>query len=74
MWKARLIPALQALDGRQSGASYRAIARVLYGEDRIASEFWKTSSLRDTTIRLVRRGLFLMRGGYRRLLGKSPED
>lgn len=74
LWKARLIPALQALDGRQSGASYRAIARVLYGEERIAAESWKTSSLRDTTIRLVRRGLFLMRGGYRRLLGKSPDD
>jgi hypothetical protein len=74
LWKARLIPALQALDGRQSGASYRAIATALYGEERIAAEPWKTSSLRDTTIRLVRRGLFLMRGGYRRLLGKSPDD
>jgi len=71
---ARLTPALRALDGRQSGASYRAIATALYGEERIAAESWKTSSLRDTTIRLVRRGLFLMRGGYRRLLGKSPED
>lgn len=72
--QARLTPALQALDGRQSGASYRAIATALYGEERIAAESWKTSSLRDTTIRLVRRGLFLMRGGYRRLLGKSPDD
>lgn len=72
--QARLTPALRALDGRQSGATYRAIATALYGEERIAAESWKTSSLRDTTIRLVRRGLFLMRGGYRRLLGKSPDD
>ena len=74
LWRARLTTALQALDGRQCGASYRAIATALYGEERIAAEPWKTSSLRDTTIRLVRRGLFLMRGGYRRLLGKSPDD
>lgn len=74
LWRARLTAALQALDGRQCGASYRAIATALYGEERIAAESWKTSSLRDTTIRLVRRGLFLMHGGYRRLLGKSPEE
>ena len=70
----RLIAALQALDARLGGASYRAIAEVIFGPRRVAGEAWKTSSLRDAVIRLVRTGLALMRGGYRKLLKpKSPE-
>ncbi|WP_225767673.1 DUF2285 domain-containing protein [Inquilinus sp. Marseille-Q2685] len=65
----RLVASLRALDGRSEGASYREIAEVLFGADRIREESWKTSSIRDRTIRLVRSGLALMRGGYRRLLG-----
>jgi hypothetical protein len=41
---------------------------VLFGARRLEHELWKTSSLRDTTIRLVRGGLALMQAGYRRLL------
>ena len=64
----RLRQALRALDGHGTGAAYRAIAEALFGLRRIAAFPWKTSPLRDTTIRLVRDGLALLRGGYRRLL------
>lgn len=66
--RARLAAALRALDGSRDGASYRAIAEALFGRTRVDSEIWKTSSLRDATIRLVRTGLTLARDGYRRLL------
>lgn len=70
----RLIAALQALDARLDGASYRAIAEAVFGPRRVADEAWKTSSLRDAVIRMARTGLALMRGGYRKLLKpKSPE-
>ena len=70
----RLITALQALDARLDGASYRAIAEVIFGPRRVADEAWKTSSLRDAVIRIARTGVALMRGGYRKLLkSKRPE-
>lgn len=65
----RLIAALRALDGHLAGASYRAIAEALLDPNRIAAEPWKTASLRDTIIRLVRTGVTTMRGDYRNLLG-----
>ncbi len=55
---------LRAVDGRKNGASYREIAESLFGAKRVASEPWKTSPLRDTTIRLVRDGLAMVAGGY----------
>jgi hypothetical protein len=64
----RLILSLRALDGRQDRASYREIAGVLFGADEVSERDWKSHDLRDRTIRLVRYGLALMRGGYRRLL------
>ncbi len=64
----RLVAILRALDGRLSGASYRAIAGALFGSDRVASEPWKTAPLRDTVIRLARTGFALMRNDYRKLL------
>ena len=65
----RLIAALRALDASLSGASYRDIADGLFDPSRIPAEPWKTASLRDTVIRLVRTGFAMMRGDYRRLLG-----
>jgi hypothetical protein len=64
----RLMLMLRALDGHLAEASYREIADVLFGARRLEHEPWKTSSVRDTTIRLVRGGLALMRAGYRKLL------
>jgi hypothetical protein len=60
--------ALRALDGHAAGASYRALAEVLFGPQRVSCQAWKTSSVRDATIGLVRTGLSLMAGEYRRLL------
>jgi len=65
---ARLILALRALDGRFDKASYRAIADALFDTSGITGTAWKTHDLRDRTIRLVRSGMGLMDGGYRRLL------
>jgi len=59
---------LRAVDGRSNGATYREIAESLFGARRVASEPWKTSPLRDTTIRLVRDGLAMVAGGYLDLL------
>ena len=64
----RLILALRALDGRLEDASYREIAAALFGAGRVPERGWKGHDLRDRTIRLVRFGLDMMRGGYRRLL------
>lgn len=66
--RQRIDYVLRALDGHLSGASYREIAENLFGPDRVAAEPWKTASLRDATIRLVRSSVALMRGGYRKLL------
>jgi hypothetical protein len=59
---------LQAVDGRLSGASYRDIAATLFGTRDLADEPWKTSSRRFATMELVRGGLVMVTGGYRRLL------
>jgi hypothetical protein len=63
-----LVLALRALDGRFAKASYREIARVLFGLDDATGSAWKGHDLRDRTIRLARRGTNLMCGGYKRLL------
>jgi len=64
----RLMLMLRALDGHLPDASYREIAQVLFGARRLEHEPWKTSSLRDMTIRLVKGGYALMQAGYRELL------
>lgn len=64
----RLILALRALDGRSDDASYRDIAKTLFGANGIPKRGWKTHDLRDRTIRLVRYGTSMMQGGYRHLL------
>jgi hypothetical protein len=66
--RRRLRLMLQAVDGRLNGATYREIARVIYGVARIDDAPWKTSPLRDSTIALVRNGLAMIDGGYRQLL------
>ncbi|WP_349517421.1 DUF2285 domain-containing protein [Bradyrhizobium lablabi] len=66
--RGRLSAAIRALDARATGSTYRALAEVFFGEKRIPDRAWKTHDLRNRTIRLVQRGLALMRGGYRGLL------
>ena len=66
--RRRLRLMLQAIDGRLDGATYREIARALYGELRVDQEHWKTSPLRDSTIALVKDGRAMIAGGYLKLL------
>jgi hypothetical protein len=72
--RQRLALVLRALDGRNEGKTYRAIAEGLFGKKRIPERAWKTHDLRNRTIRLVQRGLALMRGGYRELLRPKRKD
>lgn len=66
--RRRLRLMLQAADGHFNGATYREIAKIIYGVARIDDAPWKTSPLRDSTIALVRNGLAMIDGGYRQLL------
>jgi hypothetical protein len=69
--RQRLALALRALDARAEGNTYRTIAEVLFGSNRIPERDWKTHDLRNRTIRLVQSGVALVRGGYRALLGQQ---
>ncbi|WP_245317667.1 MULTISPECIES: DUF2285 domain-containing protein [Rhizobium] len=63
--RLRLRQMLQAADGKSNGASYREIVIVLFGEKRMDAEKpWKTSSLRDTVIGLVKGASDLIDGEY----------
>lgn len=66
--RARLARSLFALDGSLRAQSYRDIAAGLFGAENLDPDAFRTSSLRDVTIRLVRRGRSLMAGGYLKLL------
>jgi len=66
--RLRLKAMLRTLDGRRGGAAYRDIAIALYGNTRVSAAPWKSSSLRDATMRLARDGAALVEGGYRDLL------
>lgn len=59
---------LQATDGHMNGASYREIAIVMFGAQRVIADPWKTSPLRASIIGLVKGGRAMMAGGYRELL------
>lgn len=69
--RRRLTLAVRALDGWLEGNSYREIAEGLFGRRRVPVRGWKTHDLRGRTIRLVRTGFAMMRGGYRALLGRG---
>ena len=60
---------LVALDGHLTGRSYRDIAEVLHGAERV-KEVWtnETRHLKDRVRRAVERGVELMKGDYRTLL------
>ncbi|MBJ3764572.1 DUF2285 domain-containing protein [Maribius pontilimi] len=64
----RLKNALRCVDGREADASYRALAVSLFGEDRVADEPWKTSSLKAQVARLAVHGRMMVGRGYRQLL------
>ncbi len=66
--RERLARCLFALDASLKEHSYRDIAAGLFGGNEVDAAEFKTSSIRDVTIRLVRRGRNLMAGGYLKLL------
>jgi hypothetical protein len=66
--RRRLRLMMQAADGRTNGASYREIATACYGIERVGANPWKTSSLRDAVIGLVKGGAAMIGGGYLQLL------
>jgi hypothetical protein len=66
--RKRFILALRALDARLAGTTYPDIAAGLFNTEPISKRDWISHELRDQTGRLVRRGVFLMKGGYRQLL------
>ncbi|WP_434721291.1 DUF2285 domain-containing protein [Mesorhizobium sp. RIZ17] len=66
--RRRLRLMIRTADGRANGASYRDIATAFYGTERITSNPWKTSALRDTVISLVKGGAAMIGGGYLQLL------
>lgn len=67
----RLRFVLRALDGSLAGASYREIAVVLIGADRVQAN-WRDDNdhLKSRVRRAVRRGRTLMNKGYLRLLAE----
>ena len=69
--RSRLKSILRVFDARADGARHREIAIALFGPDRISAMPWKSSALRDATLRLVRDGEGLVAGGYRQLLRPS---
>ncbi|TBR26374.1 MAG: DUF2285 domain-containing protein [Reyranella sp.] len=69
--RKRLLAMIRALDGHLEGASYREVARALYGPEAVERFPWKTSSVRGQTIRLVADAVAMMDGGYRKLLRAS---
>lgn len=72
--RERLSAAIRALDARSASGSYRTIAEALFGKKRIPERAWKTHDLRNRTVRLVKGGLALVRGGYRKLLRPGRWD
>lgn len=66
--RQRFILTIRALDAWLQGNSYRDIAVGLFGRERISDRSWKAHDLRSLTIRMVKTGIALMRGGYRALL------
>ena len=67
---ARLELMLRALDLREGGATYREIAIALGRDEaaRLSASDWKMSSARSFVVRLVRDGIAMMNGDYRKLL------
>ncbi|RTL71434.1 MAG: DUF2285 domain-containing protein [Hyphomicrobiales bacterium] len=63
----RLRDALITLDGRRAGATFRQIASLIYGPERVERD-WPGAGLKVRIRRDFQRGLALCNGGYRDLL------
>lgn len=65
---------LRAVDARLTGATYRVIAQFLFPQHENDAASWVGSAIRETTIRLARDGMKLVRGGYRALLRRPRRE
>lgn len=63
---------LQALDGHLAGASYADIGRAIYPGDKAFERSNGYDLMKGRGRHAVKRGLYLMKGGYRRLLLLPP--
>lgn len=63
---------LQALDGHLAGASYAEIGRAIYPGDKAFERANGYDLMKGRGRHAVKRGLYLMNGGYRRLLLPPP--
>lgn len=65
---ARARRMLQAVDGHRAGASQREIARAIFRLKRIQRDDWQSAPERYATMDLIKDGLAMIAGGYRKLL------
>jgi len=63
--------ALQALDGKLSGATHREIAIALFGANRVQRGWHPGGDLRSQTSYLIKRATALMNADYRFLLASA---
>ena len=63
----RLMLSLRALDAKLAGNTYRQISHAL-SRTVILGRAWKTHDVRGAIVRLTKKGIQLMQGGYRSLL------
>ena len=67
--ESKYLTYLIALDGHLEGRTYREIAEVLLGKDRVGTHWTdETRWMKSRVRRAVERGIALMNGGYRDLL------
>lgn len=59
---------LRAYDGRETGATHREIARVLYSLPPMKRDEWQSASQRYAVMSLLRDAQKMVDGGYRALL------
>lgn len=65
---------LRAVDARHAGVTYRAVAAYLFPAHEHDAKTWVESAIREATIRLVRDGMKMVRGGYRTLMRRPRRN
>lgn len=65
---ARARRMLQAVDGHHAGASHREIAKVIFRLKPIRRDDWQNAPERYATMDMIKDGLAMIAGGYRKLL------
>ncbi|OYX71165.1 MAG: hypothetical protein B7Y95_13770 [Rhizobiales bacterium 32-66-11] len=65
---ARARRMLQAVDGHRAGASQREIAKVIFRLKSVRRDDWQSAPERYATTDLIKDGLAMIAGGYRKLL------